>query len=259
MVAEALAAVELQVAGKGNTVMKKYKERVLLGIFLVGVSVLLHLVHYFVFRDLHHIFIYLLADIAFVPLEVFFVSLVFERVVEVQRRKEVKKKVFMLIGLFYMELGNEILNILSNADKEISVIAEKLDLSMGWSIEQFKFLKDSLCGFKSRIGIEKIDLEALYDFINAKKDLVVNLIANPALSENSLFSDSMLSVFHLLDELRARDLNNLLEHDINHLKIDAERVYKNLTGDWVLYMEHLSSEYPFLYARAIIDNPFKES
>jgi len=41
-------------------------QRVLLGLLLVLLSVFFYLLHYVVFRDTHHIFIYLLGDIAFI-------------------------------------------------------------------------------------------------------------------------------------------------------------------------------------------------
>jgi 2-oxoglutarate ferredoxin oxidoreductase subunit alpha len=51
--------------------------------------------------------IFLVADIAFVPLEVFFVSLVLEKLIERQEEEKVDKKINMLVGLFYQEFGNE--------------------------------------------------------------------------------------------------------------------------------------------------------
>lgn len=58
-----------------GSVQKLSRWQILLGISLIAASGILYLVHYRVFRDLHHIFIFMVGDIAFVPIEVFLVSL----------------------------------------------------------------------------------------------------------------------------------------------------------------------------------------
>ena len=45
-------------------------QRVLFGLLLVLLSIFFYALHYVVFKDAHHIFIYLLGDIAFVFIEV---------------------------------------------------------------------------------------------------------------------------------------------------------------------------------------------
>jgi len=52
------------------------KQRVLLGVLLVALSALCYALHYLIFHDAHHIFIYLVGDIAFVFIEVLMVTLV---------------------------------------------------------------------------------------------------------------------------------------------------------------------------------------
>ena len=46
---------------------------VLLGVTLVFTSAAIYVLHYMLFDDAHHIFIYMLGDVAFVPIEVFLV------------------------------------------------------------------------------------------------------------------------------------------------------------------------------------------
>jgi hypothetical protein len=66
-----------------------------------------------------------------------------------------------------------------------------------------------------------------------------------------------MSVVHLRDELDFIENNKNSEIDINHLKDDIIRVYKNITIQWVHYLEYLDKFYPFLYNNAIRVNPFK--
>ena len=63
--------------------MKKHhpwQGRLVFGLAILSVA--LYLVHYAVFRDWHHILIYTLHDIAFLPIEVLLVTLVIHRLLE---------------------------------------------------------------------------------------------------------------------------------------------------------------------------------
>jgi hypothetical protein len=66
--------------------------RVWFGIVLVSISTVLYFLHYLIFRDAHHIFIYLLGDIAFLFFEVFLVVLFVEHLIEVREKKSLVKK-----------------------------------------------------------------------------------------------------------------------------------------------------------------------
>ena len=60
--------------------MKSFNWQVLLGLILIVLSVLFYFIHYLIFRDAHHIFIFLIGDIAFVFCEVLLVTLIIHRV-----------------------------------------------------------------------------------------------------------------------------------------------------------------------------------
>ncbi|GAG66549.1 unnamed protein product, partial [marine sediment metagenome] len=47
--------------------MKNIRWQIFLGVILIALSTVLYLIHYGIFRDAHHIFIYMVGDIAFVP------------------------------------------------------------------------------------------------------------------------------------------------------------------------------------------------
>ena len=46
--------------------MKNHKKLITLGISLIGLSIILHGLHFAIFRDIHHLMIFLIADIAFI-------------------------------------------------------------------------------------------------------------------------------------------------------------------------------------------------
>ena len=74
---------------------KKTKETVIIGIGLVVLSLLLHYVHYLIFKDAHHTLIFLFADIAFIPMEVFFTTLIIDRLLEKREKNHFLEKLNM--------------------------------------------------------------------------------------------------------------------------------------------------------------------
>ena len=52
----------------------------ILASILVAISILTYYIHYIIFRDPHHIFIFMFSDLAFVFLEVFLVVMIIERI-----------------------------------------------------------------------------------------------------------------------------------------------------------------------------------
>lgn len=81
---------------------------ILAGAF-IALSITIYFVHYLIFQDAHHIFIYMVGDLAFLPLEVLLVSIIIERIIT-HREKQLKlQKLNMVIGAFFSEVGNDML------------------------------------------------------------------------------------------------------------------------------------------------------
>jgi hypothetical protein len=79
---------------------------------------------------------------------------------------------------------------------------------------------------------------------------------NPNLLEHERFTELLLAVFHITDELVAReDFDRLPATDLAHLGGDAQRAYSRLIVEWVLYLEYLQKAYPYLFSLAIRENP----
>ncbi len=230
------------------------KNTMILGISLIGLSIALHVAHFAIFRDAHHIMIFLLADIAFIPLEVFFVSLVLDKLIEKREKSQTIKKINMLVGLFYQEIGNGLLSILIDSDRNIGF--GNTNVNFRWDKEDYDELAQSIKNHNHQIDITGINLPELNDLISKQQQLITSLITNPSISEHEQFSEVLLSLFHLAEELKQRPLEQLSTHDFEHLTADIERVYRNLSIEWVGYLKHLQKEYPYLFLSAISNNPF---
>ena len=53
-----------------------------------------------------------------------------------------------------------------------------------------------------------------------------------------------------------RDLHRLSPSDREHLAGDVQRGYVLLIKEWLAYMSHLKSRYPYLFSLALRTNPF---
>ena len=62
--------------------MPSFSKQIILGVLLLLLSAVAYSIHYFIFRDAHHIFIYMIGDIAFVFIEVLLVTIIIHQVLE---------------------------------------------------------------------------------------------------------------------------------------------------------------------------------
>ena len=166
----------------------------------------------------------------------------------------------MVIGVFFSEVGHKLLGLFSSHGNVINEIRKHLLVSSNWTEGRFVTALKVIKEYKVEIDAAELDLNELSSFLNRKRDFLLDLLENPVLIEHEDFSDALLSVFHLLDELSSRnELSALPKSDIKHLTDDIIRVYENLIVQWVIYLRHLKGEYPYLFSLAIRTNPFDKN
>jgi hypothetical protein len=237
--------------------MKKVRWQLILGIILISLSVLLYVFHYTIFKDAHHIFIYLLGDIAFVPIEVFLVTVIIHRLLNDREKKALLTKLNMVIGVFFSEVGTGLLTYLSDLDAKSSILVEHLSKVKAWTDRDFKDIYKKFKGYHSDIKVNSKNFENLRDFLVKKRGFLLRLLENPNLLEHESFTDLLWAVFHLTEELEKReDFKKIPEMDYGHLIGDTKRAYNALIFEWVAYMNHLKNNYPYLFSLAIRTNPF---
>ncbi|MFH1768213.1 MAG: hypothetical protein ABH858_03525, partial [Candidatus Omnitrophota bacterium] len=168
---------------------------------LVLLSTIVYLIHYFIFGDARHIFIYLVGDIAFVFIEVLLVMMVLHRLLHYRDKQALLKKLNMIIGTFFTEMGTDLLKKLSDRDRDAGKITDQLVVSNSWSKKKFMYIGQKLKRHTSRIEIKKSDLADFKIFLAEKRQFLLNLLENPNLLEHESFSDLLWAIFHLTDEL----------------------------------------------------------
>lgn len=240
--------------------MKKHtRETVLTGIVLIALSAFLYFLHYEIFHDLHHTLIFLFEDIAFIPIDVFFTALVIEKFLDKRDISHKLEKLIIIKGVFFSELGDEILKEFAKCDKNVKLISDEAHISKEWGKEEFRKLEKLLKEYDFEVEVENLDIEKVSKILNDKKDFIISIITNPTLMEHESFSDMAISLFHLRDELQDRYFKMEYEcgcYDRQHLAKDIKVSYRLMVNGWVMYMKHLKEEYPQLFVKEMINNPF---
>jgi len=236
--------------------VKKTNWRLKISILLILVSTVLYSFHYFVFRDTHQIFLYLLGELAFIPIEVLLVTLVIDRVIKEREKESLLEKLNLIIGVFFNEIGTTILKYCTSIHPKIEEIANSLIVEPSWKEKDFKKALEKCKSYDYEIEFHKIDLEKMNEFLLSKRGFLLRLLENPNLLEHETFTHLLTAVFHLEDELSSRNLSELRDDEKEHLEIDIKRVYGASVRQWVLYMKHLKNTFPYLFVTAISNNPF---
>ena len=233
--------------------------KLIAGIGLITLSLAMFTAHYLLFQDSHHLFIFFVGDIAFIPIEVLIVTLIIDQMLESREKQRRMEKLNMVIGTFFSKIGTPLLAQLIKADTAIDAVKERLVIGTDWHNEMFKDVEVCLKNHTCSVAIDHVDLDELRSYLINNEDFLLRLVENPMVFEHETFTDLIFAVNHLTEELKARgDLSTLPASDKNHLAKDIERVYSQLIPEWLKYMEYLKIHYPYLFSLAIRKNPFDE-
>ncbi|MFC1963899.1 hypothetical protein ACFLV1_00790 [Chloroflexota bacterium] len=240
--------------------LKRYRIFTIAAVLFLAASGILYLTHYLIFRDVHHIFIYMVGDLAFLPIEVFIVVIVIERILARREKQAMLKKMNMVIGAFFSEAGNYLLgNLLEDFDNRAE-ITRNLRVNKDWTPADFKKASAFAYHLKIDLDVRKVDLEGLKRFLQEKRTFLITLLENPNLLEHDRFTDLLWALTHLDEELEARpSFKDLPEIDLQHIAVDIQRMYDHLASEWLDYVEHLKGNYPFLYSLVLRTHPFQEN
>lgn len=232
----------------------------LVGIGLVALSVVIYLVNYFIFWDGRDLLFYLMIDLAFLPVEVLIVGVIVERLIARRAKDAIAQKLNMVIGAFFSELGAPLLARLLPAMCGAGEIQERLHVRASWKKEDFSRAFQYARTLQCEVDLRRVDLYALRAYMVEKRDFILRLLENPNLIEHDRFTDLLWAVTHVVEELEARPtLTDLPEADEAHLQLDVRRAYNALMAEWILYVEHLKTAYPYLFSLVVRMHPFQDT
>ena len=151
-----------------------------------------------ILKDPEHVISYIWTHLGFIPVDILLVAFLLDEIISKKEHEAVMEKLDMLMGTFFSEIGNDLIGMLSTANKY------------------------------------KADTEYLKS-INSWT-LLINFMNNSNLLEKDEFTSLILAIFHLDEELEHRtDLSNVRDADFNHLNGDMKRIYSKLIHEWIYY------------------------
>jgi hypothetical protein len=239
---------------------KRFSFIVYLAITFLVLSAITYFIHYLIFEDVHHIFIYMVGDLAFLPLEVLLVVLIIERLLGRREQQNKLQKLNMVVGAFFSDIGNYLLGDLLQQFDNRADISRHLNVTDSWTKKEFKTAAAYAYQLKIDIDCRKVDLERLKAFLAEKRVFLLTMLENPNLLEHDRFTDLLWAVTHLDEELEARQsVTNLPDNDLVHIANDIQRLYDHLASEWLDYIEHLKTNYPHLFSLILRTHPFQEN
>jgi hypothetical protein len=200
---------------------------------------------------------FLLGDVAFLFLQIAFVTLFVDRLLRERERRALLRKLNMVIGAFFSEVGNDLLAAVAASDRDLEQVRAALIPSGAWTAASYARAERALQAHAPAIDEGRCDLHALKAQLVRAKPFLLGLLGNQALLEHERFTDLLWAITHLAEELEARPgLDGLPATDVAHLAGDVARAYSLLVVEWLRYMAHMQDQYPFLFSLAARRNPF---
>ena len=216
---------------------------------LLAINICIFIAISFALPDFDSLMYEIAGALIFLPLEIIVVIIIVDRILSKRDIEQKLNKLNVVAGAFFSETGNPIMNsFISAIDNRIDVF-NSVGIKPNWTKKDFKNAIVMPSAKFGNVDINKIDLKRLHKSLEEDRSFLIALLANPTLLEHERFTDMMLSVFHLAEELKSRtSLDGLPKEDLEHISIDINRAYHKLVVEWLDYMYHVRSDYPFLYS-----------
>lgn len=227
-----------------------------MGLLFAAISISIYYSYYVLFHDTLFIYHHFIIDLAFLPLEVFLVAAIFDKLIGRREKKKHLERMHLIIGAFFHEMGSDLINLIYTRNSDSKSPDQSFNLNESWSKADFADLKLTLINTTSTMDVNTGHFVDIKNLLSPKREYLLHLMENDNLMESEHFSQLLLAVFHLIDELQLRpDLYNLKPMDFAHLVEDFKRAALLLAEQWVDYLYHLKESTPYLFSLAMRTNP----
>lgn len=238
--------------------MKRIRSNHTIIIILIVLSAVFFVLQQLLFHDIEESGFLFFQDMMFLPLHILLVTFLLDRILSAREKRSRLEQVNIIISAFFSETGSDALRTLNAVIADLDQIKALIDMKLSWNEKAFDNAARTVKSYPVHVNIDAQRLDSLKNALPAKEK-IVNMFANPNLLEHDTFTDMLWALYHLADELSNRqDIQALPKTDIDHLKGDIVRIYSLLIYEWVIYMKHLKSRYPYLWSLALRKNPFSE-
>lgn len=226
-------------------------------VVFLTLAIICYGLEYTLFQDADAVIQSILEESGFTFLSVILVSLIIDRVLVFREKASQMKKLNMVIGSFFSEVGTELLLLIADFDANMPQLSQQLVITAEWTQKDFSRVQEYLKNHQADISVPEGNLETLRSLLHNYRQFLLSLLQNPNLMEHESFTDLLWALFHLTEELvNRRELDKLSQEDNKHISGDIARTYKSLISEWLDYMSHLKHDYPYLFSFEIRTNPF---
>jgi hypothetical protein len=199
---------------------------------------------------------YLVDDLGFLLIQVLLVSILVDGLMRRRQRETMLDKLNMVVGAFFTECGTDILAYIARLDSDLDAVREVFLARSTWKARDYERAKQAFTAHTPLIELDAADLTKLRERLHDEKTYLLSLLGSQALLEHEAFTDLLWAVTHVAEELHARDdLSRLPVPDRAHLTTDVKRAYALLGLQWLDYLRHLQTQYPYLFSLAVRTNP----
>ena len=239
--------------------MNDWNWQLLVGSSLIILSGIIYYLQIIIFDNVRDTLFYLLQDLAFVPVQILLVTLLLNQLLRIREKRVMLKKMNMVIGVFFSEVGIDLVKACCDFDDHGDQLKKGMMVDVEWGLQKFRSAHQLVRKHDYKINSQKGDLIKIRKYLLDKRQFMLGLLENPNLLEHDSFTELLWAVFHLTEELAHRESVEGLPHsDYVHIDSDIERVYSLVIYEWLAYMKHLQSDYPYLFSLAIRTNPFND-
>ncbi|MFA6866966.1 MAG: hypothetical protein WCR54_05565 [Clostridia bacterium] len=237
--------------------MKNTKFNRIIIIILILCSIIFFVLQQLFFHDIHESEFLIFQDLLFLPIEILLVTFILDKVLHNREKKQRLEQLNTLIGVFFNEMGNNIITLLNPYISNLKDVQELLNIKSDWEDKDFNDTIKKIRSYSFKADYTLEELEQLKSDLLRKKTSLIQIFNNPSLFEHDTFSNMLWALYHLINELENRlDISFLPATDISHLSGDIVRAYGLLIPEWLMYMNHLKKNYPYLWSLALRSNPF---
>ncbi|MBC7764998.1 MAG: hypothetical protein H7Y41_00815, partial [Hyphomonadaceae bacterium] len=219
--------------------MRKLHRYTITSILLIVLSMLFYLFQIFYFRRTADTFFYMIQDFAFIPIQILIVTIIVNELLLWSEKQQTRKKIYMVIELFFSAFGTQMMRHIFTLDGHFEKLKKEFDLKHELTNETFANAMRAAKHFAFGLTFDVEKMQLLQTFLTTHRTFFLAMLGNPNLQEHTTFSDLLLAISHLTEELTFRQsLTNLPKADQDHLLLDIERVYRRVLVEWLLYVKH---------------------
>lgn len=237
--------------------MKKRLPVKLLIFLMLFATAAMYGLHYLIFRDPHHIGIFFISDVAFLPLEVLLVSLVLDRIVERSRDNENLGKVCILQSIFFRDCGADMIRYFLTCDQNRMELVSAMAVQEDWSPRDFENTRKFLRSYDFVLDPKKMDFFAIHFHLEKHHSFFLTLLESSSLTDHDEFTELLLTLYHFWEELNEQpDLYALSPEKVSLFHEYATDSYRLLSSEWLTNMQTIKKSHVRRTLSPLKETPF---